>query len=210
METDRITIKIFCISLVIILLCEISGAVYIGISGQNPVLVLGVSRLIEIVLLVLLCYFETKGLECIGIGQDQLMPGIKKGVVWSLCFAGVVAIVFFLLWLLKVDALKLIHIRLPKDPLELFIFFMIGGLIGPIAEEVCFRGVLYGFFRKWGVLPALILSSLFFVLLHSGFGLIQIVGGLLFALSYEIEGKLMTPVVIHISGNLALFGLSLL
>jgi hypothetical protein len=35
----------------------------------------------------------------------------------------------------------------------------------------------------------------------------QIVGGLLFALSYEVEKNLMVPIIIHMSGNLAIFSL---
>jgi hypothetical protein len=37
----------------------------------------------------------------------------------------------------------------------------------------------------------------------------QIVGGVLFAIAYEIEGNLMTPITIHSLGNLAIFTISL-
>jgi membrane protease YdiL (CAAX protease family) len=35
------------------------------------------------------------------------------------------------------------------------------------------------------------------------------VGGVVFALAYEKEKNLLVPIVIHISGNLAIFALSL-
>ncbi|MDM8538865.1 type II CAAX endopeptidase family protein [Desulfobacterales bacterium HSG17] len=208
METDRITLRICCISLILILVCEISGAVIIEKTDLKPMIIIGLIRFIEIIFLVLLCYVEKKEFTCLGMGQGQVLTGIKKGIIWSLGFAVVVIIAFIVLWFLKINPLKMLHIRLPKDSLECALFFIVGGLIGPVAEEIYFRGILYGFLRRWGILPALSLSSLFFVLLHSSFGLTQIIGSILFALAYEIEGKLMAPVVIHVSGNMALFSLS--
>jgi hypothetical protein len=37
----------------------------------------------------------------------------------------------------------------------------------------------------------------------------QIVGGLVFAVAYHTSNSLVTPIVIHMLGNLAIFGLSL-
>ncbi|QTA81785.1 CPBP intramembrane metalloprotease family protein [Desulfonema limicola] len=208
METDRITIRICCISLILILVCEISGAFIIAKTSLKPMIVLGFIRFMEILLLLLLCYVENRDFSCLGMGEGQILPGLKKGIVWSLVFAGVVIIVFIILWIFNLNPLKMLHIRLPEDTFECIVFFIVGGFIGPVAEEIFFRGILYGFFRKWGVFPALGLSSLFFVLLHSSFGLTQVVGSIVFALAYEIEGKLMVPVVIHVTGNTALFSLS--
>jgi membrane protease YdiL (CAAX protease family) len=88
----------------------------------------------------------------------------------------------------------------------------VGGVVSPIAEEVFFRGILYGFLRRWGVLVAVVGSTVIFVLAHpiiSGIRLTQIVGGLVFAVAYEVEGNLMVPITIHALGNLAIFSLSL-
>jgi membrane protease YdiL (CAAX protease family) len=73
-----------------------------------------------------------------------------------------------------------------------------------------FRGLIYGYLRRWGIWPALALSTLVFTLLHtgaSGVPIPQIVGGLVFAAAYEIEKKLLVPITIHVLGNLALFSL---
>jgi hypothetical protein len=59
-----------------------------------------------------------------------------------------------------------------------------------VAEEIFFRGLIYGYLRRWGFWPALALSTLIFTLLHTGAAgilLPQIVGGLVFAAAYEIE-----------------------
>ena len=52
-----------------------------------------------------------------------------------------------------------------------------------------------------------------FVLAHPIFPVIpipQVVGGIVFAVAYEIEGSLMVPITIHAQGNLAIFTLSLI
>ena len=96
---------------------------------------------------------------------------------------------------------------------EIAFFFLIGGMVGPIAEEVFFRGILYGFFRRWGVLVGLGLSTLIFVLIHLISHLFlpvtQVIGGIVFALAYEVEDSLLAPITIHALGNMAIFTLSL-
>ncbi|MBU0768386.1 MAG: CPBP family intramembrane metalloprotease, partial [Proteobacteria bacterium] len=67
-----------------------------------------------------------------------------------------------------------------------------------------------GYLRRWGPIAAILGSTLLFVTVHPDLRNIpipQIVGGLLFAFSYEVEKNLMVPIVIHMSGNLALFSL---
>jgi hypothetical protein len=92
---------------------------------------------------------------------------------------------------------------------------LVGVLIGPLAEEIFFRGILYGFFRKWGVPTAILLSTLLFVLSHthtsgSIIPVTQLIGGILLAISYEVEKNLLVPIAIHCLGNLAIFTLALL
>jgi len=102
--------------------------------------------------------------------------------------------------------------HLPKKANEIALFFIVGGIVGPITEELFFRGILYGFFRKWGILIALVISTTVFVFAHPFFPKIpvtQLVGGIVFALAYEIEKNLTVPIVIHVLGNMAIFTLSL-
>ena len=95
---------------------------------------------------------------------------------------------------------------------ELALYFVIGGFIAPVAEELCFRGILYTFFRRWGIMTAMVASTAIFVMLHTIHGLpvIQIVGGIVFAMAYETSRNLTVPITIHCLGNLAIFTLSLL
>jgi hypothetical protein len=73
--------------------------------------------------------------------------------------------------------------------------------------------MLYGFFRRWGILAALIPTTVIFTLAHpvcSHISATRIVGGIIFAVAYEMEASLMVPITIHILGNMAIFTLSLI
>ena len=78
-------------------------------------------------------------------------------------------------------------------------------------NQIFFRGIIYGFFRHWGVMIAVLSSTVIFVLTHPVGGnlpLTQLVGGIIFALAYEKEQSLMVPITIHSLGNFALFSLA--
>lgn len=81
-------------------------------------------------------------------------------------------------------------------------------LLSPLAEELFFRGLLFSYFRPWGVLPAAAISSLVFAGFHAtgmGIPLLPLAGGILFAASYEIEKNLLSPFLLHATGNALLF-----
>ena len=89
----------------------------------------------------------------------------------------------------------------------------IGQVVRHRFAAIFFRGILYRFFRQWGFAPALIISTIFFVLPHitgNGIPLTQVVGGLLFAIAYEVEENLIVPIVIHCLGNLSIFSISII
>ena len=213
METKQIKIETFFICLVAISCIE--GARWLVVSAIpfNRMMLLGLARLFEVGLILLIVSARGNGLHSIGLGAYQILPGIKKGVTWSAGFGVIVFSAFLLLFLFEIDPLALIRTPLPSRAMNILLFFAVGGVIAPVAEEIFFRGILYGFFRRWGVSVALILSTLIFVLPHlgsSGLPITQMVGGVLFAAAYEMEGSLMVPIMIHAFGNMAIFSLSLL
>jgi hypothetical protein len=176
-------------------------------------IILGGARLLETGLIILCVLIWGKGFPSIGLARSRIVPGLRKGLIWSAGFAVVTFLAFAILFVAGIDALKLIEVRLPAQHGEIILFFLVGGMAGPIAEEVFFRGILYGFLRRWGVVVALVVSTLIFVLAHPifpGIPLPQVVGGIVFAVAYEIEGSLMVPITIHVLGNLAIFALSMM
>ena len=213
MEPKKIEIKVFLLSLAVLILIETTAILSVSGIKISPVIVTGAVRLIEIALIILIVMVCGQGLSSIGLVPSKMVKGLIRGLFWSAGFGIITFFAFIALFLVDINPFALIHTRLPGKIGEIILFFLVAGLIGPVAEEVLFRGVIYGFFRRWGVLAALILSSVIFVLAHSTLSTIpvpQIVGGIIFAIAYEKEGSLIVPITIHVLGNMAIFTLSLI
>jgi len=213
MEANRVETKTLIISLAIIVSIELAMRLVLAKEPHGSMIVLGVARVLQVSLIIFCLAAWGQGVACIGLDPSKILVGFKKGLIWSAGFGVVVLLAFAVLYMAGINMLALIHARLPKEPGTVALFFLIGGIIGPIAEEVFFRGILYGFFRRWGVPVALTLSTLLFVLAHPishGVFVPQVVGGILFAIAYEVEGLLLVPITIHTLGNIAIFTLSLI
>lgn len=212
METDNIGIKTFFIIIIAIVFFE---GVAIFLSHEkylNPMLLLCIVRLIEITVITQVVLIWGKGLRSIGLAPPTIIKGIRKGLIWSVAFGLLTGFIFFIIYVSGMNPLKPVHTQLPLRKNELALFLIVGCIVAPIAEELFFRGILYGFFRRWGIPAALILTTVIFIFAHRNTGTIlftQAVGGIIFAVSYEMEKNLMVPIVIHILGNTAIFILSL-
>ena len=171
-----------------------------------------VSRFLEGVLIIMILFFEKPGLRAAGLSKSSAVSGLGRGFLWSAGFGGIALLAFGSLAVMGIDPLRFIKTPLPFNTGGMILFFLVGGVVSPITEELFFRGVLYGFIRRWGVIPAVVFSSLAFVWAHpnafSRFSWIQLTGGLLFASAYETEKNLMVPITLHMLGNMAIFTLS--
>jgi len=87
--------------------------------------------------------------------------------------------------------------------LSAFWFLLIFCIFGPIVEELFFRGLLYNFYKKKGILTAVILSSVFFSIFHYDLHRIILIFimGVFLALLYEITQCFWIPVIVHGSIN---------
>jgi membrane protease YdiL (CAAX protease family) len=213
MEAKEIRIKALFFCFAAVLAVELGSWYVTSKYTYHPMLILGGARLLQILLIILIVVTWGKGLSSIGLARSEMVSGLKKGLLWSAGFAAITSIASVGLLILGINPLTLIKTPLPKQATDLAFLFIVGGIVGPVAEEFFFRGVLYGFLRRWGVIVALVLSTLIFVLCHPighGIPVTHIVGGLLFALAYEVGGSLMVPITIHTLGNLAIFSISLM
>ncbi|MCK4534671.1 MAG: CPBP family intramembrane metalloprotease, partial [Syntrophobacterales bacterium] len=203
METGKIKIKTVLVSLAVIVAIEVVAGLAVSGGADNLLLILGVARLLETIFIVLTVLILEGGTFSIGLSISGVTFGLKRGVIWSAGFGIIVLFVSVVLFAFGINPIALVHTRLPAGQGELALFFLVGGIVSPVAEEVFFRGVIYGFFRRWGVFVAITLSTLAFVLVHpagAGIPLPQITGGVLFAVAYEKERNLLVPITIHILG----------
>ena len=82
--------------------------------------------------------------------------------------------------------------------------------LGPLAEEVFFRGFLYsGFKDRLGVWPSAVLSSFLFALMHFDPGVLVpfFFTGILLALLYQRTGSLWSCIVAHATQNALAFAI---
>lgn len=81
-------------------------------------------------------------------------------------------------------------------------------LLAPFAEELLYRGVLFrSFWNRLGVIPAAVLSSAIFAILHfyDGYGLASVgIFGLSCSLLYAATGSLGATITLHILYNTAI------
>jgi len=184
------------------------GLPYVALPS---LVILGIGRALQTAGMLWAVIRWEGGLDAIGWSSRNWPKGLLQGALWSLGFALAAGLGMLLIHLSGRDPLTLLRSPLGARPADRMLFFLVGGLIAPVAEEICFRGVLYTFFRRWGIAAALAASTAIFVVLHSTHGLpvTQIVGGVVFALAYETSRNLMVPMTIHVLGNLAIFFLSL-
>ena len=95
----------------------------------------------------------------------------------------------------------------PTDMQRLALLLSINTVIGPLAEEIFFRGVLYGFMRsKWNVITAAIISSFLFALAHipnaaSAALPIAFLGSFVMTLIYERTHSLTLCAALHMLFN---------
>jgi membrane protease YdiL (CAAX protease family) len=183
-------------------------------ANVAPVLLCtGLARAVMIAAIFSIAKKLPRGPASIGVVRSDIFSGIKKGLLWSAGFGALALLGFAGCTLLGVNPLGLVSVSIPGSPVWILTYFLVGAALAPVAEEVYFRGFIFGWLRSRGPVAAVIGSTLIFVAVHFNIQPIpfaQLIGGLVFAISYEIEKNLIVPIVIHALGNAALFSLSLL
>ena len=87
---------------------------------------------------------------------------------------------------------------------SLWVALLTYGLIAPIAEELLFRGVIYGYVRKFfDVRTAIIGSAILFVVYHGNMvqALNATILGYFMAYAYEYFGDFKVPIFMHVGMN---------
>jgi membrane protease YdiL (CAAX protease family) len=212
MEANKISLKTFSAAIVAIFIVETGFRLATGGRVGSPLPALGILRCMESLLLLVIAWSLEGDPRSIGLCRSKMPAGFIRGLIWSACFGVAAGILFLVLLAAGINALELLHSAEPASWQHMMIFFLVGGVIGPVAEEIFFRGIIYGFFRQWGAIVAIILSTLIFVFIHPVGGsppVTQFIGGIVFAVAYEKEQNLVVPITIHCLGNLAIFSLSI-
>jgi len=213
MQTGKINARILIASCAAIFATELVGNFTIAYQAAPVLPVIGLARIIEISLIILIIFRVGDGPAAIGLFPENFFEKFRRGLFWSAGFGCIAGLMLFFVQMAGIYQLTDFKISMPRTPTNLIFFFLVGGLISPIAEEIFFRGILYTFLRRWGIFLAVAGSTFIFCLAHYFSGslqLTQVIGGLVFAIAYEKENHLIVPITIHVLGNLAIFTLGML
>ena len=79
------------------------------------------------------------------------------------------------------------------------------GLLGPIIEELMFRGIIYNELKnKYSNTKAILITTVFFAIIH--FNIIQVLYGLIIGFiliyAYEKYKNIKAPIILHMSSNI--------
>lgn len=132
----------------------------------------------------------------------------------ALIFFPIVAIALIIFVLLRYFGINpsspIIEILKNSPNGSILILFLISVIVAPIVEEYVFRMIIFSFIEKiFGVLPALILTSFIFAVLHGG--LVQLVPLFLLALVLQLlymrYKSLYPSIFLHMLHNLIIMAL---
>jgi len=132
-------------------------------------------------------------------------PRVRQFVIWMLLWIVWVAV--------EEGAIRLLHLDQAhpwpqKDPLIIALRIAAIGILGPVAEELVFRGLLLGrlMATKLGVYGSVALIAAGWALIHVQYGwptlLMIFLDGLILGAARVRSRSLYVPIAMHMAGNL--------
>ncbi len=153
-----------------------------------------------------------QGLEALFLAPGQLKRGLWRGFLWGLGFGGICALAGIALHANGINPIALVAGSFKNQShAYVFSYILVGSLVAGISEEIFFRGLIQGYFLRFGAVISIVASTAIFAAVHWRSGVIpvfQIIGGLLFSCAFAREKNLYAPIVLHVGGNFTLFALS--
>lgn len=158
-------------------------------------------------------------IEELGLTAKNWLGGVRTGLLgyWAL-IPLLIVILFVIAGLAQLFAYEpapqpVVQMYLKKSTEPFLIYFtLFVAILGPIIEEVFFRGFAYTAFRqKWGVTRGVLASSAVFALMHMNviaFFPIFVLG-IFLAYLFEKTGSLVPSMTVHMLHNLIMVSLTL-
>ncbi|MBN1106421.1 MAG: CPBP family intramembrane metalloprotease [Deltaproteobacteria bacterium] len=171
----------------------------------SPLFILAVLRGLEVLLLVV-CGPKSSPVPLARIMRETL-------VLASFLIAAGTLVLF--LWKAIVGWPLIETVRdMPRlSGFALLTFYLTACVLSPIAEEFVFRRLIYRSGRAyWNALVCTAMVSLLFGLLHQHFNaqfLVPFLGSVIFCLAYEKIKSIITPILLHMIGNMTIYLASL-
>ena len=192
---------------------QISGAAGISVAVWNTIYLAAVYLFLLIVVIVFTVVKYGSTLADLGFRRFRFLKTLGLVVVWWLAVRAVILLYSFI----TTTVASGFGVKPPSDltnrvpevfgpgVMGFLLAFVIAVIIGPVIEEVFFRGFLYpAFKRRLGVVAGVIISSFIFGLFHVNPWLVfpTAIMGAAMALLYEKEDSLWAPILFHSLNNL--------
>ncbi len=168
----------------------------------SKIYLLGLLRAADIFILLVWGPWSFKGIDISKVVKDALV--VTSLFAWA-------GLLFLMTWKIVFGSsmLKLDHRLFNQTGPALIAFYATACFLSPVAEELIFRGILYRTMReKLRVWISILVVSSLFAFIHyyiSGQAIMPFLGGLIFCIGYEKTKFILTPILLHISGNLIIF-----
>jgi len=211
METNRRLLKAWVAATLGIVALELLVSGPGSRLGLPPLLRTGMARAAEVCWILTSLFLAGLGRREIFLPEAGLARGLRRGLLWSAGFGALALAACAVLWGQGRDPLRWLGLGGGAFASEPVLYLAVACGVGPVVEELYFRGLLYRVLRMRGRVLAVGGTTLVFGLLHAGAGglpWVPLVGGALFAVALEIEKNLLVPITIHVLGNTALFALA--
>lgn len=151
-----------------------------------------------LILLAVIWYYVTlkykESFVVLGFQKNKM----KSGLIWGLYVLLFIEVIFILIK----------YLRIAYNPSggnnEDFLRYLRIIAIGPVAEEIFFRGYMYPCFRrKTGIIWAMLFSTVCFMAYHKTemLWLSAFINGIILCFIYEKSGSLLAPILGHIFIN---------
>ena len=201
----------------VILLAEGFAARLFGLKILEKDFYLMVNSLFRDVLVAFFVVFLVvkkfkRPLSDIGLTARNFFRNVATGLVGYLALIPYLLVLLFILaWFAQTFSYEpppqtVVEIYMRESHQKVLVFFtLFVAVLGPIIEEIFFRGFAYKAFRvRWGVRGALMGSALIFSALHMNLiaFLPIFVLGILLAYLYEKTGSLVPSMAVHVTHNL--------
>lgn len=187
-------------------LVEIFSVIYDVLVNGGPVIYKYL--LIEaFILLIMLGLFKNVAKFIVPTFNFSVLKKFKTYGYLILGFLLFFAVQYIMINILKVDdssnQAEYTGLTNIKNTWELIPFYLGLAIITPIKEEIIFRGLIHRFFEtKYNFWLGLIISSVIFGSLHSGYQISAGIMGAVFVLLYKKTNSLVAPILLHMAWNL--------
>jgi uncharacterized protein len=150
--------------------------------------------------------FRSLGIIKQSMGEPIVLGGMAYISILPIFFIVLTGVMWFSQWIgyeAPVHPLVTVFVA-EESQITLFCSIFLGVAVGPIVEELFFRGFCYAALRKrWGIGPGILISSFLFSVVHwNPFSVLPIFClGIALAYLYEKTGSLMASMTVHILHN---------